>query len=154
MKPKTGAKTKLQISLPSHFVLQKYQKPPLSPVDICRGVFVFDKLAFTGISSRQSRFRPRALVPLSDGSLQASAAALDALQKPLQSMENAGSTSQLPWVRQRLFSQPSFELCCPGTTALPRPRLLGRSQLLISAVTRDQASICCLFWCCKPPLKS
>lgn len=111
---------------------------------------IFAEVSFTGISSRQSRFGPWGSVPLSDGSLRAGAAALDALQKPLQSMENAGSTSQLPWVRQRLCSQQSFELCYSRTTALPRPRVLGRSQLLLSAVSRDQASVCCLFWCCKP----
>lgn len=48
---------------------------------------VCDKLVFTGIGSRQSRFGPRGSVP-------AGAAALDALQKPLESTENAGSTSQ------------------------------------------------------------
>lgn len=94
----------------SHFVLQKYKKTPLSPVDSCRGVFVCDKLAFTGVSSRQSRFGPQGSVPLSNGSLPAGAVALDALQKPLQSTENTGSMSQLPWVRQRLCSQLSFEL--------------------------------------------
>lgn len=29
-------------------------------------------------------------------------------------------------------------------------RLRRRFSLVISAVTRDQASVCCLFWCCKP----
>lgn len=111
MKPTTGAKKKAADFTSSHFVLQKYKRTPLSPVDICRGVFLCDKLAFTGINSRQSRFGPRGSVPLGDGSLPAGAAALDALQKPLQSTENAGSVSQLPWVRQRLCSQTSFELC-------------------------------------------
>lgn len=103
MKPTTGAKTKLQISLQAILYFKSTKRTPPSPVDICRGVFVCDKLAFTGSNSRQSRFGPWGSVPLSDGSVPAGAAALDALQKPLQSTENAGSMSQLPWGRQRLL---------------------------------------------------
>lgn len=113
MKPTTGAKNKAADFTSSHSVLQKYKKTPLSPVGICRGVFVCDKLAFTGISSRQSRFGPRGSVPLSDGLLPAGAAALDALQKPLQSMGNTSSMSQLPWVRQRLCSSRALNCANP-----------------------------------------
>lgn len=103
-KPTTRAEAELQVSPEALLYLN------LSPIDLCRGVFVCDKLVFTGINSRRNKLGLGWLRRQEGGLLQRRFSVVPSMLSRSHLRAGGtwgarGSTSQLPWLEQRrLFS--------------------------------------------------